>query len=70
MSSFRPLFDAEQDTTGWTPPLDIARSAGRQALERHEAANIHDHTEMLRAAVALEMALRQVLDALDAEEGR
>jgi len=50
--------------------LDFARDVARQALTKHEGANIHEHTAMLRAATALEFVLRDLLDALDKEASR
>ncbi|HZX38106.1 MAG TPA: hypothetical protein VFF37_07210 [Streptomyces sp.] len=67
--AFHPLHDPALDGS-WTPPLDMARRLARQALAKHEGANIHDGTAMLRAAVGLEIVLRDLLDALDAGEGK
>jgi hypothetical protein len=41
----------------------------RQYLDQVAAANIHDHTTMLKAAVGLDHCLRSLLAALDAERG-
>ncbi|WP_432169132.1 hypothetical protein [Streptomyces sp. 1222.5] len=56
----------------FVPPLDIARAQARQALEK---ANSLDLTVVDSFALAREFggvceALRQVLAALDAEDGR
>ncbi|MEK9524635.1 hypothetical protein MIU24_35530 [Streptomyces venezuelae] len=51
-------------------PLAAAVHISRQALARHGGANIHSRTAMLYAAVDLEHALRTLVTALDAEEGR
>lgn len=56
----------------FVPPLDIARTLARQILDR---VNALDLTTAHSAALAAELggvceALRQVLDALDAEERR
>ncbi|MET7619024.1 hypothetical protein [Streptomyces sp. NPDC005408] len=70
MSANAPLHDPERDADHWTPPLDMARSLARQTLAKHEGANIHDDRAMLRAAVGLELVLRDLLNALDKEAGR
>lgn len=69
MSANGPLHDPERAPRGWTPPLDIARTLARKALAEHSSASIHDERAMLRAAVGLEWVLRDLLDALDAEDG-
>lgn len=51
-------------------PLSTALRLARADLEAHQDANIHDHYAMIRAAVKLQCALRQVLAALDAEASR
>lgn len=51
----------------WAPPLSIALRLARQDLPVQQAANIHDHTAMVTAATVLEIRLRQVLDAYDAD---
>ncbi|WP_326728997.1 hypothetical protein [Streptomyces phaeochromogenes] len=48
-------------------PVDAARQAGRGILTEQALANVHSHTEMLKAAAALQYGLRSLLDALDAE---
>ncbi|MDV5147201.1 hypothetical protein R1T08_24240 [Streptomyces sp. SBC-4] len=65
-----PLHIPALDRPEWVPPLDMARRLARQMLDKHATANIHDADEMLRAAVGLEHALRDLLNALDAEECR
>ena len=54
----------------WVPPLSIALRLAREDLATQQAANIHDHTAMVTAATVLEIRLRQVLDALDADSAR
>lgn len=54
----------------WSPPLSIALRLAREDLAVQQAANIHDHTAMVTAATVLEIRLRQLLDALDAESAR
>ncbi|MEI5036026.1 hypothetical protein RB201_35560 [Streptomyces sp. S1A(2023)] len=65
-----PLYDPAVDNTPWVPPLDLALSIARDQLAESAAANIHDPAAMLRAAVQLEMRLRQLVAALDKEAGR
>ncbi|AVZ72965.1 hypothetical protein SLUN_12950 [Streptomyces lunaelactis] len=65
MSAYDPLYDPAVDGIGWTPPLDIAITCARESLAKHQCANIHDHTEVLRAATALEFVLRDLLNAHD-----
>jgi hypothetical protein len=52
----------------YAPPLDIAVRLAREELARQQGANIHDHTAMIRAAATLEVRLRLLLDALDADD--
>ena len=51
----------------YAPPLDIALRLARKDLPVQQMANIHDHTAMITAATVLEVRLRQVLAALDAD---
>jgi hypothetical protein len=51
----------------WVPPLDTALRLAREDLAAQQAANIHDRGAMVTAAVTLEIRLRQLLDALDAD---
>lgn len=51
----------------WAPPLSIALRLAREDLAVQQMADIHDHGAMVRAAVTLEVRLRQLLDALDAD---
>lgn len=48
-------------------PLETALRLARTDLAAHQDANIHDHHAMIKAAVTLQRALRQVLAAVDAE---
>ncbi|MFF9310163.1 hypothetical protein ACF1BS_04550 [Streptomyces sp. NPDC014748] len=64
--------DRPRPLPAFVPPLDIARTLARQTLDR---ANALDLTTTRPAALAAELggvceALRQVLDALAAEERR
>ncbi|MCY0943558.1 hypothetical protein [Streptomyces antarcticus] len=65
-----PLRAPEPDGTHWVPPLDIALEAARETLAEQQRANIYDDRAMLTAAVRLEIALRHLLAALDAEAAR
>ncbi|MGC4927223.1 hypothetical protein [Streptomyces sp. DT117] len=65
--SYTALYDPEKAALGYVPPLDTALARAREVLEEKATANIHDHDEMLRAAVSLEMLLRQLVAALEAE---
>lgn len=69
-TSYTPLYDPKQDGTPYTPPLDAALRLARTTLAEQAAANIHDHDEMLRAAVSLEARLRALIAALDKEASR
>ncbi|MBT2378999.1 hypothetical protein J7E90_16995 [Streptomyces sp. ISL-111] len=64
------LYTPESDGPGYTPPLDVALRRARDVLAEKAGANIHDHDEMIRAAVSLEMRLRTLVAALDAEASR
>ncbi|MFJ7780100.1 hypothetical protein [Streptomyces yangpuensis] len=65
-----PLHDPQHDNGQWTPSLDMAIELARESLAEQQAANIHDDRAMICAAVTLEIRLRQLLAALDAEAGR
>ena len=54
----------------WVPPLSIALRLAREDLAVQQGANIHDHTAMVRAATVLEIRLRQLLAAVDADCAR
>ncbi|MEV7833024.1 hypothetical protein AB0P12_20775 [Streptomyces subrutilus] len=65
-----PLHDPERDGGRWVPPLDFALETARDALAKQAGANIHDDRAMLTAAVVLDLALRALVAALDAEDAR
>lgn len=69
-TGYTPLFDPETDGTVYVSPLDAALDRAREVLAEKASANIHDYNEMIRAAVGLEMRLRQLVNALDKEDGR
>ncbi|MFE7580765.1 hypothetical protein ACFU5Y_04255 [Streptomyces gardneri] len=64
--SVSPLHDPERDALGYILSVDSAIQRAREVLDEYASANIHDHHEMLRAAVALELRLRGLVEALDA----
>lgn len=68
--SFTPLHDPARDADNWTPPLDQAIARARKVLDEKAQANIHDQDAMIRAAVSLDYVLRDLLDALDKEDGQ
>ncbi|HSC28950.1 MAG TPA: hypothetical protein VLD67_16865 [Vicinamibacterales bacterium] len=51
----------------FAPPLSTALRLAREDLAAHQDANIHDRDAMIRAAVTLEIRLRGLLAALDAD---
>ena len=51
-------------------PLNIAVRFARRDLAVQQNANVQDHTAMVTAATVLEVRLRQLLDALDADCAR
>lgn len=51
----------------YAPPLDTAIRLAREDLAVQQGANIHDREAMVRAAVTLEVRLRLLLAALDAD---
>lgn len=51
----------------YAAPLHIALRLAREDLAVHQSANIHDREAMIRAAVVLEVRLRGLLAALDAD---
>ncbi|MEU3204274.1 hypothetical protein ABZ702_10390 [Streptomyces cyaneofuscatus] len=65
-TSYTALYDPEKDGLGDVPPLSTALARARKVLEEKATANIHDHDDMIRAAVGLEMRLRQLVAALEA----
>lgn len=65
-----PVYEAvyaPQASDAYTPPLDIALRLAREDLAAQQVANIHDHEAMIRATVRLEIRLRLLLAALDAD---
>lgn len=68
-TSARPAVLHDPEIYFYVPPLDIALSCARDALAEHASASIYDRTEMLRAAITLDMRLRALVAALDKENG-
>lgn len=58
---------------GYTAPspesLDVEIAATRKILAETAPLNIHSHSDMLRAAVALDCRVRGLLAALEAKRG-
>jgi hypothetical protein len=52
----------------YAPPLDIAVRLARRDLAVQQNAKIQDHMAMVTAATVLEVRLRLLLDALDADD--
>lgn len=65
-----PLHDPERDGDRWVPPLDFALDTARNVLAQQGGANIYDDRAMLTAAVVLDLALRALVAAHDAEASR
>ncbi|MFJ3537034.1 hypothetical protein ACIPQA_16375 [Streptomyces sp. NPDC090109] len=66
----RQLHDPTSYTNSIVLDVDSARSLAREDLDHVADADINDHGAMIRAAVTLEMRLRSLLTALDAQENR
>lgn len=69
-TSYTPLYDPETDALPNASSLSEALHRARKTLDEKASANIHDQDAMIRAAVGLEMCLRQLVDALDKEASR
>ncbi|MGW8506304.1 hypothetical protein [Streptomyces sp. CLCI03] len=67
MSAYTPLYGPGDEQA--IESVTVSRRLARQALDEQQSANIHDHKAMLRAAVHLDMALRRLVDSLDAQDG-
>ncbi|MFJ9234104.1 hypothetical protein ACIRJ3_03855 [Streptomyces anulatus] len=68
-TAHKPLHDPERDSS-WVPPLDIVLSCAREELAKYASANIYDAQEMLSAAVSHHLRLRELVAALDKENGK
>ena len=62
----QPLYEP-RPSDAYAPPLSTALRLAREDLAVHQSANIHDREAMIRAAVVLEVRLRGLLAALDAD---
>ncbi|MFF0127338.1 hypothetical protein ACFYTG_16650 [Streptomyces mirabilis] len=67
-TAYEPLHGAD-DVSPAPESLDIEIAVTRRILDETAALNIHDHRDMLKAAVALNCRVRGLLAALDAERG-
>ncbi|MFJ8027430.1 hypothetical protein [Streptomyces sp. NPDC096311] len=67
-TAYEPLHGPD-DVTPEPASLDIEIAVTRRILEETAALNIHDHTDMLKAAVALNCRVRGLLAAVAAERG-
>ncbi|MEV7112387.1 hypothetical protein [Streptomyces anulatus] len=67
-TAHKPLHDPERDST-YVPPLDIVLACAREELAQYASANIYEDREMLSAAVSHHLRLRELVAALDKENG-
>ncbi|MEV1087992.1 hypothetical protein [Streptomyces microflavus] len=67
VTAYRALHDPELDGNEYVPSVADAVSMARALVAQQATANIYDETAMLRAAVALDIRLRTLLAALEAE---
>lgn len=65
-----PLRNPAHELPPGTLSPDIALQLAREALDKHENANILDRLAMCFAATDLQYALRCLVVALDSEAGR
>lgn len=68
MTAYDPLHGPDVEPV-LTAPVDVELKLTRTYLDQVAAANIHDHTAMLKAATGLNYRLRALVAALDAERG-
>lgn len=66
--AYEPLHGPD-DLSPAPESLDIEIATTRRIIDETAALNIHDHMDMLKAAVALNCRVRGLLAALDAERG-
>lgn len=67
MAAYHPLRKPGTRTAIYT--LDASRDQAKKVLADQQAANIHDPDAILRAAVHLEITLRELVASLDAQDG-
>lgn len=63
------LHDITRDSLEAVPPLDVALQEARRSLAEYATADIHEHGEMITAAVALYIRLHGLVAALDTQDG-
>ncbi|KUL26631.1 hypothetical protein [Streptomyces regalis] len=68
-TSYTPLFNPDTDEPLTPLSVDDELRMAQQTLEKVGSYNIHDHMQMIRAAVALDDRMRSLISALDAERG-
>lgn len=68
MTAYDPLHGPDEEPAS-PASLNGEVKLARELLAEAAAANIHDHTAMLKAAAGLNYRLRSLLAALDAERG-
>lgn len=68
MSSYEPLHGPD-DLSPAPESLGVEIATARRIIGETSVLNIHDHMDMLKAAVALNCRVRGLLAALDAERG-
>lgn len=67
-TAYDPLFDPAREAPV-AYPLAVELAATRRILDETASLNIHEHGDMLKAAVALNARVRALLAALTAERG-
>lgn len=68
MTSYDPLHGPDEPASV-PASVDSELKLTRRLLDKVAGANIHDHTEMLKAAVSLDHRMRSLVAALTAERG-
>lgn len=66
-TSYTPLYDP--GTNPVFASLDVEIAVTRQILDETAGLNIHDRTDMEKAAFSLNVRLRTLLAAIEAEHG-
>ncbi|MFI6249016.1 hypothetical protein [Streptomyces sp. NPDC051016] len=69
MKGYDPLYDPAKDPGVPVLSADGQRRLARGLLDELAALNIHDHSQMVRAAASLDFRMRCLLASLDAELG-
>ncbi|MFI9610371.1 hypothetical protein ACIHCM_01445 [Streptomyces sp. NPDC052023] len=68
MTSYNPLHGPDAPPP-FPAPLDRELRMAREYVDEVAEANIHDHNAMLRAAAGLDLRLRNLIAAVEAERG-